>query len=83
MNNTTKDEFGIVFNNKYQAWYIIYKTKDSKEYKIDTKAKIRPDKHNNDCIPDDFLQRVKDIANMGYIFNPYMSITYCDIIEWF
>lgn len=78
-----RDEFGIVFNNKYQAWYIIYRLKDTKEFKIDTKVEIRPDEHNNDCIPDEFLSRIKDVANMGYTFNPYMSITWCDMVDWF
>lgn len=77
------NEFGIVYNNKYKAWYIIYKVKDNNEYKIDTKVEIREDKYGNDCIPDEILQRIKDVANMGYTFNPYLSITWCDIIEWF
>ena len=79
----TKDEFGIIYNNDYQAWYIIYRTKDTKEFKIDTKIEIRPDKWNNDCITDDFIERIKIVAGNGYEFNPYMSIAWMDKLDWF
>ena len=78
-----KDEFGIVYNNDYKAWYIIYRLKDTKEFKIDTKCEIRSDAHDNDCITDTFIERAKQVAQMGYKFNPYMSIAWCDEIDWF
>ena len=78
-----ENEFGIIYNNDYQAWYIVYRLKDTEEFKIDTKVKIRDDAWNNDCVTDTFLDRIKQVAQMGYVFNPYMSIAWCNKIDWF
>ena len=78
-----RNEFGVVYNNKYKAWYIIYRLKGTKEFKIDTKVEIRPDTWGNDCIPDDFIERIKICSANGYEFNPYMSIAWFDNIDWF
>lgn len=78
-----ENEFGIVYNNDYNAWYIIYRLKGTKEFKIDTKCEVRNDIHGNDCITDTFISRAKEVAQMGYVFNPYMSIGWFSEIDWF
>ena len=80
---TEQDEFGVIYNNDYEAWYIVYRLKDTKEFKIDTKVKIRPDNYDNDCVTDSFIERIKEVAQNGYVFNPCMSINCINKIDWF
>ena len=78
-----RDEFGIIYNNDFKAWYIVYRLKNTKDFKIDTKIEIRPDKWENHCITDDFIERIKQVAQTGYTFNPYIQIAWFNEIDWF
>ena len=78
-----KDEFGIIYNNDYKAWYIIFRVEGTNEFKVDTKCKVRLDEYENDCVTDSFLERIKELAQNGYEFNPYLSSAYACKIDLF
>ena len=78
-----KSEFGLVYNNDFRAWYLIYRTEDSEEYKIDTKFTVTADGHGNDSVVDDICVRIRQIGQMGYKFNPYMTVDCLDADDWF
>ena len=40
-------------------------------------------KYDNDCVTDDFIERIKMVAQNGFEFNPYMNIAWFDEIAWF